>query len=145
MQIHADFRQAQFLRGDQPVESIGKPILGAIEDRAENFYAKMPKPEPPQGESALEAAQKLQECVQVSPSQTSKPTASRDAEAPDGLAEMPVAKIDERRRQEEADRANRVYALSMDTDGPRFDEPVTVRFDAEIADDIAANLKTAFP
>jgi hypothetical protein len=73
----------------------------------------------------------------------SKPTASRDAEAPDGLAEMPVAKIDERRRQEEADRANRVYALSMDTDGPRFDEPVTVRFDAEIADDIAANLKTA--
>jgi hypothetical protein len=53
MQIHADFRQAQFLRSDQPVESIGKPILGAIEDRAENFYAKIPKPEPPQAERAL--------------------------------------------------------------------------------------------
>jgi hypothetical protein len=31
----------------------------------------------------------------------------------------------------------------MDTDGPRFDEPVTVRFAPEITDDIAVNLKTA--
>jgi hypothetical protein len=31
----------------------------------------------------------------------------------------------------------------MDTDGPRFDEPVTVRFASEVADDIAVNLKTA--
>jgi hypothetical protein len=54
---------------------------------------------------------------------------------------MPVAKIDEQRRQEEADRASRGYALPMDTDGPRFDEPVTVRFAPEIADDLAVNLK----
>jgi hypothetical protein len=56
---------------------------------------------------------------------------------------MPVAKIDEQRRQEEADRASRGYALPMDTDGPRFDEPVKVRFATEIADVFAANLKTA--
>jgi hypothetical protein len=31
----------------------------------------------------------------------------------------------------------------MDTDGPRFDKPVTDRFAPEIADDIAVNLKTA--
>jgi hypothetical protein len=31
----------------------------------------------------------------------------------------------------------------MDTDGPRFDEPVKVRFATEIADVFAANLKTA--
>ena len=50
---------------------------------------------------------------------------------------MPVAKIDEQRRQEEADRASRGYALPMDTDGRRFAEPVTDRFAPEIADDIA--------
>jgi hypothetical protein len=31
------------LCGDQPVESISKPILSAIENRAENFCVKMPK------------------------------------------------------------------------------------------------------
>jgi hypothetical protein len=64
-------------------------------------------------------------------------------EAPDGLAEMTVAEIDEQRRQEEAGRANRVYALPMDPDGPRFDDPVTDRFASEIPDDLAVNLKTA--
>jgi hypothetical protein len=41
---------------------------------------------------------------------------------------MTVAEIDEQRRQEEAERVNRLYDLPMDTDGPRFDEPVTDRF-----------------
>ena len=50
---------------------------------------------------------------------------------------MTVAEIDEQRRQEEAERANRLYALPMDTDGPRFGEPVTDRF----APEIAVNLK----
>jgi hypothetical protein len=55
---------------------------------------------------------------------------------------MPVTKIDEQRRQEEADRANRLYDLPMADDGPRFDEPVMDRFAPEIADDIAViNLK----
>jgi hypothetical protein len=89
----------------------------------------------------LEAAQKAQERPSNSPSQhSSKQSASRDVEAPDGLAEMTVAKIDEQRRQEEADRANRLYALPMDPDGPRFGEPVTDRFSPEIAADFAVNL-----
>jgi hypothetical protein len=46
MQIRADFRQPQFLRSDQPMGSIGKPILGPIEDRDANSYAKIQKPEP---------------------------------------------------------------------------------------------------
>jgi hypothetical protein len=100
------------------------------------------KPEPPQTESVITAARSPRRGFPIL-RRISKQSASRDVEAPDGPAEMPVAEIDGQRRQEEADRANRVYALSMDTDGPRFDEPVTVRFDAEIADDIAANLKTA--
>jgi hypothetical protein len=62
-------------------------------------------------------------------------------EDPDEAAEITVAEIDEQRRQEEADRANRLYDLPMDTDGPRFGEPVTDRFAPEIADDIAVNLK----
>jgi hypothetical protein len=60
----------QRLCGDQPVESIDKPILGAIEARAANFYAKMPKLEPPQGGSILGAAQKPQERPSNSPSQS---------------------------------------------------------------------------
>jgi hypothetical protein len=68
--------------------------------------------------------------------------ASRDVEASDGLAEMTVAEINEQRRQEEAERANRLYDLPMsDADGPRFDEPVMDRFTAEIPDDLAVNLK----
>jgi hypothetical protein len=78
MQIRADFRQPEFLRRVSP---------------------EIPKPEPPQAEGVLGAAQKLQDRVQVSPSQSSKPTVSRDVEPPDRLAEMPVAKIDEQRRQ----------------------------------------------
>jgi hypothetical protein len=63
-------------------------------------------------------------------------------EASDGLAEMTVAEINEQRRQEEAERANRLYDLPMpDADGPRFDEPVMDRFTAEIPDDLAVNLK----
>jgi hypothetical protein len=53
-------------------------------------------------------------------------------EAPGEATEMPVAEIDEQRRQEEADRANRLYDLPMGDDGPRFDEPVMDRFTAEI-------------
>jgi hypothetical protein len=76
MQIRAEFRQPQFLRSDQPVESIGKPILGAIEDRAENFYAKMPKPGPPQAESAVTAARGPRIASKFSPSQSSNQTVS---------------------------------------------------------------------
>ena len=54
---------------------------------------------------------------------------------------MTVAEIDEQRRQEEAGRANRLYDLPMDTDGPRFDEPVMDRFEVEVPDDLANNLK----
>jgi hypothetical protein len=61
-------------------------------------------------------------------------------EDPGKAAEITVAEIDEQ-RQEEADRANRLYDLPMDTDGPRFGEPVTDRFAPEIPDDIAVNLK----
>jgi hypothetical protein len=83
----------------------------------------------------------VQDRVQVSPSQSSNQTVSRDVEAPDGLAEMTVAEIDEQRRQEEAERANRLYDLPMGDDGPRFDEPVMDRFTAETPDDLAVNLK----
>jgi len=62
-------------------------------------------------------------------------------EDPGEAAEITVAEIDEQRRQEEADRANRLYDLPMDTDGPRFGEPVTDRFAPEIPADIAVNLK----
>jgi hypothetical protein len=44
--IRADFRKPQFLLRDQPMDSIGKPLCGTIEDRAENFHAKILKPEP---------------------------------------------------------------------------------------------------
>jgi hypothetical protein len=53
---------------------------------------------------------------------------------------MTVAEIDEQRRQEEAGRANRLYDLPMDTDGPRYDEPVMDTFAPEIPDDLAVNL-----
>jgi hypothetical protein len=94
MQIRAEFRQPQFLRSDQPVESIGKPILGAIEDRAENFYAKMPKPGPPQAESVVTAARGPRIASKFL-RQTSNQTASRDVGASGGLAERTAAKIDE--------------------------------------------------
>ena len=97
----------------------------------------------PFGFADFRVAQKPQERPSNSPSQSSNQTASRDVEAPGEAAETTVAKIDERRRQEEADRANRLYDLPMDTDGPRFDEPGTDRFAPEIADDLAVNLKTA--
>jgi hypothetical protein len=55
---------------------------------------------------------------------------------------MTVAEIDDQRRQEEADRANRLYDLPMSgADGPRYDEPVMDTFTAEIPDDLAVNLK----
>jgi hypothetical protein len=47
---------------------------------------------------------------------------------------------DEQHRQEDADRANALYDLPMDTDNPRFDEPVMDTFTAEIPDDLAVNL-----
>jgi hypothetical protein len=57
------------------------------------------------------------------------------------LIQMTVAEIDEQRRQEEAERVNRLYDLPMsDVDGPRFDEPVMDRFTADIPDDLAGNL-----
>jgi hypothetical protein len=56
-------------------------------------------------------------------------------------AEVTVAEVDELRRQEEAERANRLYAMPMGTDGPRFDEPATDRFSPEIPDDLLVNLK----
>jgi hypothetical protein len=54
---------------------------------------------------------------------------------------MSAVEIDEQRRQEEADRANKLYDLPMDVDGPRFDEPVMDTFTAEIPDEMAANLQ----
>jgi hypothetical protein len=63
----------------------------------------MPKPEPSQAEPAVTASGS----VQVSPSNSSTLTASRDVEAPVEPAETTVAEIDEQRRQEEAKRANR--------------------------------------
>jgi hypothetical protein len=41
----------------------------------------------------------------------------------------------------EADRASSLYDLPMDSDGPRFDEPVMDTFTAEIPDDLAVNLE----
>jgi hypothetical protein len=100
------------------------------------------KPGPPQTESVITAARSPRRGFPIL-RRISKQSASRDVEAPDGLAEMPVAEIDGQRRQEEADRANRLYDLPMEVDGPRFDEPVTDRFASGIADAFAANLKTA--
>src|SRR4051794_26128542 len=103
-----------------------------------------PKPEPPQAESVITAARSPEARPSVSPPPPppSAKAASRDVEASDGLAEMTVAEINEQRRQEEAERANRLYDLPMsDADGPRFDEPVMDRFTAEIPDDLAVNLK----
>jgi hypothetical protein len=111
------------------------------EDRAADFYAKMATPEPPKAEGVLGAARSAQERLSVSPSQSAKPTAPRDVEAPGEASEMTVAEIDEQRRQEEEGRANRLYDLPMDTDGPRFDEPVMDRFEVEVPDDLANNLK----
>jgi hypothetical protein len=52
-----------------------------------------------------------------------------------------VAEIDEQRRQEDAETANKLFDLPMDADGPRFDEPLMDRFTAEIPDEMAANLQ----
>jgi hypothetical protein len=59
----------------------------------------------------------------------------------DGLEKMTAQEIDEQRRQDDADRANALYDLPMDTDNPRFDEPVMDTFTAEIPDNLAINLK----
>jgi hypothetical protein len=61
-------------------------------------------------------------------------------EAPGDLENPTAAEIDEQRRQEEADRAERMYDLPMSDDNPRFDEPVMDRFVPEIPDDLAGNL-----
>ena len=111
------------------------------EEQAAAFYAKMERPTPPQAESVLGAARNAQERLSVSPPSTPAQTTSRDVEASDGPDERPIAEIDEERRQEEADRANRLYDLPMTDDGPRFDEPVMDTFTAEIPDDLAVNLK----
>jgi hypothetical protein len=72
-----------------------------------------------------------------------KTSVLRDVGASDGAGEMTVAELDEQRRQQEADRANKLYDLPMDPggDNPRFDEPVMDRFSAEIPDDMAAKLQ----
>jgi hypothetical protein len=97
MQIHADFRRPQFLRPDQPMESIGKPVFGAIKAKVvlQNFCAKIPKPGPPQAESVIAAARRPRIAFMFLRRTTSNQTVSRDVEAPDGLAEMPAAEIDE--------------------------------------------------
>jgi hypothetical protein len=112
------------------------------EDRAADFYAKMSKPEPPQAESVVTAGRGALDRVQVSDANSSAKTASRDVEAPDEPAERTIAEIDEQRRQEESDRAGRMYDLPMSDDGPRFDEPdLDHRFEVEIPDDLAGNLQ----
>jgi hypothetical protein len=64
-------------------------------------------PKPPQAEPAVTASGSVQDRVWVSPSNCSTPTVSRDVGASGGLAEMTMEEIDEQRRQEEAERANR--------------------------------------
>jgi hypothetical protein len=114
----------------------------ASEIEATGFYAKMSKPDAPLDGGILGAARSAQERPSSSPSQTAKPTASRDVEAPGEPAERTIAEIDEERRQEEAGRAERMFDLPMSgDDGPRFDEPVMDTFTAEIPDDLAVNLK----
>src|SRR6185295_7685238 len=51
----------------------------------------------------------------------------------------------EQRRQEEAARAERMYDLPMDADGPRFDEPDMDTFTAEIPEDLRDNLASGEP
>jgi hypothetical protein len=116
-------------------------MTDASEIEATGFYAKMSKPDAPMDGGILGAARSAQERPPVSPSNSSAKTASRDVEALSDPAERTVAEIDEERRQEEAGRANRLYDLPMETDGPRFDEPVMDTFAADIPDDLAVNLK----
>lgn len=107
---------------------------------ADSFYAKMDKPVPPMAEGILGAAKSVQESPSVSPSQSSNQTASSDVEPSDDLEEMSAQEIDEQRRQQEAARANSLYDLPMDSNNPRYDEPVMDRFVPEIPDDLRVNL-----
>lgn len=106
---------------------------------AEDFYAKMDKPVPPLAEGVLGAAQKAHE-RSVASDPTPDPVRRTVAASPAG--EKPTAaEIDEQRRQDDADRANALYDLPMEPDGPRFDEPVMDRFTVEIPDDLVDNLQ----
>jgi hypothetical protein len=112
------------------------------EEQAAAFYAKMERPTPPQAESVLGAARNAQEGLVASgPSGPTPDPVHRTVAPSDGLEKMTAQEIDEQRRQDDADRANALYDLPMDTDNPRFDEPVMDTFTAEIPDNLAINLK----
>jgi hypothetical protein len=112
------------------------------EVRAADFYAKMARPEPAKAEGVLGAARSAKEGpVSSGPSDPTPDPVHRTVGSSPGPKKMTVAEIDEQRRQEEEGRANRLYDLPMDTDGPRFDEPVMDRFEVEVPDDLANNLK----
>jgi hypothetical protein len=112
------------------------------EDRAADFYARMDRPDPPKAEGVLGAARNAKEGpVSSGPSGPTPEPVHRPVAPSPAVEKMTIAEIDGQRRQEEADRANRLYDLPMDDDGPRFDEPVMDTFTAEIPDDLAVNLK----
>jgi hypothetical protein len=111
------------------------------EEQAAAFYAKMERPTPPQAESVLGAARNAQEGLVASGPSGPTPDPVHRTVAPSIAGEKStVQEIDEQRRQEEADRAERMYDLPMSDDNPRFDEPVMDRFVPEIPDDLAGNL-----
>jgi hypothetical protein len=111
---------------------------------ADDFYAKMPKPEPAlQGSSVAMTAvprQAVQDRVQAAPVSAAKTSVSRDVEAPDEPDELTAEEIAEQRREQDRQAAERLYDLPMGDDNPRFDEPVMDTFAPEIPDDLRDNL-----
>jgi hypothetical protein len=107
---------------------------------AEEFYARMPKPDAPQPDGILGAAQEAQDRVEPAAGNSARQTPEATPEPSDVPAEPTAAEIDEQRRQQEAAMANSLYDLPMDPDGPRYSEPTMDRFTAEIPDDLAAHL-----
>jgi hypothetical protein len=130
---------------------------------AEAFYSRMATPEP--GDDRLLAQSRLIEAPPVPAAHRGPDEAeaaarrfyghqdAQDRVEPAGRENVPpkpeaapappddVQREHEERRQAESDRAERMYDLPMDTDGPRFDEPVMDSYSAEIPDDLANNLQ----
>jgi hypothetical protein len=135
---------------------------------AESFYSRMAVPEPP-GDLRLEAVAKLIEAPPAPPPAPRGPDeaeaaarrffgqeAAQDRAEPSGRENVPpkpeatpappdeAQREHEERRQAEADRAERMYDLPMDSDVPRFDEPPLTdanEFSPSIPDDLRANLQ----
>jgi hypothetical protein len=111
---------------------------------ADEFYAQMEKPVPPQPDGILGSAVSVKEGVVSSgPSDPTPDPVRRPVAASLDLEKPTAQEIDEQRRQAAADLAEQMYGDAPMGDGVRYDEVALTNhqeFSLDVPEDLAANL-----